>query len=101
MHHLTDMPARLFGLRDRGRVAEGWIADLVLFDPATIDAGEVHMVHDLPERGRSPGGRGHRRVEGVRQRPAHRRRQRAHRRAGRHAAQVRAATPTPCCPASR
>ena len=48
VHHLTDMPARLFGLRDRGRVAEGWIADLVLFDPATIDAGEVHMVHDLP-----------------------------------------------------
>ncbi len=29
-------------------MAEGWIADLVLFDPATIDAGEVHMVHDLP-----------------------------------------------------
>ena len=48
VHHLTDMPARLFGLRDRGRVAEGWIADLVLFDPATIDAGEVQMVHDLP-----------------------------------------------------
>ncbi|MGZ4682149.1 MAG: N-acyl-D-amino-acid deacylase family protein [Acidimicrobiales bacterium] len=48
VHHLTDMPARLFGLRDRGRVAEGWIADLVLFDPATIDAGEVHMVNDLP-----------------------------------------------------
>ena len=48
VHHLTDMPARLFGLRDRGRVAEGWIADLVLFDPATIDAGEVDMVNDLP-----------------------------------------------------
>ena len=48
VHHLTDVPARLFGLRDRGRLAEGWIADVVLFDPATIDAGEVEMVHDLP-----------------------------------------------------
>ena len=53
IHHLTDMPARLFGLRDRGQVREGWIADLVLFDPGRIDAGPVQMVHDLPgESGR-------------------------------------------------
>jgi N-acyl-D-aspartate/D-glutamate deacylase len=48
VHHLTDMPARLFGLRDRGRVAQGWIADLVVFDPEVIDSGEVVMVDDLP-----------------------------------------------------
>ena len=29
---MTDVPARLFGLKDRGRVAEGWHADMVLFD---------------------------------------------------------------------
>ena len=48
IHHLTDKPARLFGLRDRGRLVEGWIADVVVFDPERIDAGEVTMVHDLP-----------------------------------------------------
>ncbi|MEI7593770.1 MAG: amidohydrolase family protein [Actinomycetes bacterium] len=48
IHHLTDMPARLFGLRDRGRITEGWIADVVLFDPNVIDSGDVVMVHDLP-----------------------------------------------------
>ncbi|MFJ6569903.1 amidohydrolase family protein [Streptomyces sp. NPDC091292] len=45
---LTDDPARLFGLRERGRIAEGFHADLVLFDPARIDAGKATLVHDLP-----------------------------------------------------
>ncbi|MFJ8313070.1 MULTISPECIES: amidohydrolase family protein [unclassified Streptomyces] len=45
---LTDDPARLFGLRERGRVEEGWHADLVLFDPARIEAGPATLVHDLP-----------------------------------------------------
>ncbi|MDQ0749215.1 N-acyl-D-aspartate/D-glutamate deacylase [Streptomyces africanus] len=45
---LTDDPARLFGLRQRGRVREGWHADLVLFDPERIDAGPATLVHDLP-----------------------------------------------------
>jgi N-acyl-D-aspartate/D-glutamate deacylase len=45
---LTDDPARLFGLRERGRIAEGFHADLVLFDPERIDAGKATLVHDLP-----------------------------------------------------
>jgi N-acyl-D-aspartate/D-glutamate deacylase len=49
---LTDDPARLFGLRERGRIAEGFHADLVLFDPERIDAGKATLVHDLP--GESP-----------------------------------------------
>lgn len=49
---LTDEPARLFGLRERGRVREGFHADLVLFDPERIDAGQATLVHDLP--GESP-----------------------------------------------
>ena len=45
---LTDDPARLFGLRGRGRIAQGYHADLVLFDPERIDAGVATLVHDLP-----------------------------------------------------
>jgi N-acyl-D-aspartate/D-glutamate deacylase len=45
---LTDEPARLFGLRERGQVREGFHADLVLFDPQRIDAGQATLVHDLP-----------------------------------------------------
>ena len=45
---LTDDPARLFGLRERGQLREGWHADLVLFDPERIDAGKATLVHDLP-----------------------------------------------------
>ncbi|MEV5238723.1 D-aminoacylase [Streptomyces cinnamoneus] len=48
---LSDEPARLFGLRGRGRIAEGWHADLVLFDPERIDAGAATLVHDLPGGG--------------------------------------------------
>src|ERR1700758_1206930 len=45
---ITDVPARLYGLRHRGRIAEGWHADLVMFDPATIDHGPERTCYDLP-----------------------------------------------------
>jgi N-acyl-D-aspartate/D-glutamate deacylase len=48
VHLMTDVPARLYGLRDRGRVTEGAYADLVVFDPATIGPGPVVTRTDLP-----------------------------------------------------
>ena len=45
---LTDDPARLFGLRDRGRIAVGYHADLVLFDPERIASAPATLVADLP-----------------------------------------------------
>jgi N-acyl-D-aspartate/D-glutamate deacylase len=45
---ITDEPARLFGLIDRGRLAEGYHADIVVFDPETIGSDNATLVHDLP-----------------------------------------------------
>jgi N-acyl-D-aspartate/D-glutamate deacylase len=48
VRHLTEVPAQLFGLKDRGHVAEGNHADLVLFDPETVGSEPVRKVQDLP-----------------------------------------------------
>jgi N-acyl-D-amino-acid deacylase len=36
VRRMTSLPAAVFGLKDRGRVAEGCFADLVLFDPDRV-----------------------------------------------------------------
>ncbi len=48
VHLLTDVQARLYGIRDRGRIAEGWHGDLVLFDEHRVKPGPVHTRYDLP-----------------------------------------------------
>jgi N-acyl-D-aspartate/D-glutamate deacylase len=48
VHHMTEEPARLYGIVDRGLVAEGNYADLVVLDPATVASHEVAMRYDLP-----------------------------------------------------
>ena len=48
VHEFTDVPARLYGLVGRGRIEEGFHADIVVFDPDAIGASPVRMVRDLP-----------------------------------------------------
>lgn len=51
VHHLTGRPARRLRLRDRGEIHEGWAADLVLFDPRTVDAASTFAKPRRPARG--------------------------------------------------
>ena len=48
IHQLTQVPARLYGLRDRGLLAEGMLADVVVLDPERVDCGPTYTRFDLP-----------------------------------------------------
>jgi len=48
IHYLTDQPARIYGLRDRGRVQQGWWADLMIFDEDQVGPGPISWRKDLP-----------------------------------------------------
>ena len=45
---LTAQPAAAFGFSDRGRIAEGFVADLAIFDPATVAPAVPRIEYDLP-----------------------------------------------------
>jgi hypothetical protein len=48
VREFSDVPARLYGLVDRGRLTPGAWADVVVFDPDTIGSSAVSLVRDLP-----------------------------------------------------
>jgi N-acyl-D-amino-acid deacylase len=48
IHALTQRPAQLVGLTDRGLLAEGKPADILVFDPMKVGAGPLRRVQDQP-----------------------------------------------------
>src|SRR5262245_26213008 len=48
VRRLTGQPAHVFGLADRGRLAAGLAADVVVFDPATVGCSPLRRVWDFP-----------------------------------------------------
>jgi N-acyl-D-amino-acid deacylase len=51
VRRLTSHQAGLYGIPDRGRIAPGAWADLLLFDPATVGISAPRRVNDLPGGG--------------------------------------------------
>jgi N-acyl-D-aspartate/D-glutamate deacylase len=48
VHLISDVPARFYGLRDRGQLRDGWWADVVVFDPEQVGPGVERTRVDLP-----------------------------------------------------
>jgi N-acyl-D-amino-acid deacylase len=70
IHKLTGEPAGVYGLSDRGTIAEGQAADVCVFDPETVAPGPLRRLRDFPADGErltadAPVGMTHTLVNGV------------------------------------
>lgn len=48
---ITSEPAEIWGIAERGQLKPGFIADITIFDAATIARGEEYYVQDVPGEG--------------------------------------------------
>ena len=51
IHRITQASADVLGLRERGSVKEGWMADLNVFDYDALETGYPYFVNDFPHGG--------------------------------------------------
>lgn len=52
VRQLSFVPASHWGLAGRGMLREGWAADVVVFDPKTVEPQVPELTHDLPSGAR-------------------------------------------------
>lgn len=50
VHLLTDVPARLYGLKGKGRLQAGYAADLVVLNPEHLGVSPMRLERDLPAK---------------------------------------------------
>jgi N-acyl-D-aspartate/D-glutamate deacylase len=48
VHLITDVQAQFYGITGRGRVSEGYFADLMVFDPDVVRSGPAQWREDFP-----------------------------------------------------
>ena len=51
VHKVTAKPAAAFHLHDRGRISEGYVADVTVFDPQTIHTSATYEMPDVAPTG--------------------------------------------------
>jgi N-acyl-D-aspartate/D-glutamate deacylase len=51
VHKITEKPARRFSMPQRGRLESGYFADVVVFDPATVNSPASYEMPALPPHG--------------------------------------------------
>ncbi len=48
VHYISDAPAQMYGIKNRGRIEEGYHADICVIDPDRIALRPTEVRHDLP-----------------------------------------------------
>ncbi len=51
IHRITQQSAEVLGLKDRGVIREGWVADINVFDYDNLETGYPYYVNDFPHNG--------------------------------------------------
>jgi len=48
VHYISDAPAQMYGMKNRGRLEEGYHADVCVIDPERVALRPTEVRHDLP-----------------------------------------------------
>jgi N-acyl-D-amino-acid deacylase len=51
IHKVTGRPAEIFNIRERGRIAKGYVADITVFDPGAVRTGATYERPDVAPSG--------------------------------------------------